>query len=100
MKGWDDPEAIQWFFNLCINLVITKYKLKSQYVKLTDSIMTLNCELFQTEFSVLSGRLIKNMFPLHICRSNDYTIEVSVLLQIEFYNTFTNIPSILFKSYH
>ena len=30
--------------------------------------MTLNCELFQSAFSVLSDRLIKNMFPLHICR--------------------------------
>ena len=48
--------------------------------------MTLNCELFQSEFSVLSGRLIKNMFPLHICRPNDYTIEISVLLQ--FYNIY------------
>ena len=44
--------------------------------------MTLNSELFQSEFSVLSGRLIKNMFPLHICRQNDYTKEISVLLQI------------------
>ena len=41
-------------FNLCINLVVTKYKLQSQ----ADSIMTLNCELCQSEFWVLSGRLI------------------------------------------
>ena len=40
-------------FNLCINLVVTKYKLQSQ----ADSIMTLNCELCQSEFWVLSGRL-------------------------------------------
>ena len=65
----------------------------------TDSIRTVNCELFQSEFSVLSGMLIKNMFPLHICRPNDYTIEISVLLQIQFYNIFTNVPSI-FKSCH
>ena len=38
--------------------------------------MALNRDLFQSESSVLSGRLIKNMFPLHICRSNDYTIEI------------------------
>ena len=62
--------------------------------------MTLNCELFQSEFSDLSGRLIKNMFPLHICRPNDYAIEISVLLQIQFYNIFTNVPSIIFKSCH
>ena len=66
----------------------------------TNSIMTLTCELFQSEFSVLSGSLIKNMFPLHICRPNDYTIEISVLLQIQFYNIFTNVPSIIFKSCH
>ena len=63
--------------------------------------MSLNCELFQSEFSVLSDWLIKNMFPLHICRPNDYTIEISVLLQIQFYNIYTNIvPSIAFKNCH
>ena len=61
--------------------------------------MTFNCELFQSEFSVLSGRLIKNMFPLHICRPNDYTTEISVLLQIQFYSIFTTVPSIIFKSW-
>ena len=50
--------------------------------------MTLNCELFQSDFSVLSGKLIKNMFPLHICRPNDYTTEISVLLQIQFCNNY------------
>ena len=49
--------------------------------------MTLNCELFQSEFSVLSGRLMKNMLPLHIRRPNDYTIEIIVLLQIKIRNT-------------
>ena len=48
------------------------------------SIMILNCELFQSELLVLSVWLIKNMFPLHICRPNDYTIETIVLLQIQF----------------
>ena len=66
----------------------------------TDSVMTLNCELFQSEFSVLSSKLIKNMFPLHICRPDDYTIEISVLLQIRFYNIFTNLLSIIIKSFH
>ena len=50
----------------------------------TDSIMALNCELFQSELLVLSVWLIKNMFPLHICRPNDYTIEIIILLQIQF----------------
>ena len=57
--------------------------------------MTLNYELPQSEFSVLSGTLIKNMFPLHICRPNVYAIEIFVLLQIQFYNIFTNVPSII-----
>ena len=59
--------------------------------------MTLNFELFQSQFSVLSGRLVKNMFPLHICRPNDYTIEISVFLQIKFYKIFTDASSIIFK---
>ena len=61
--------------------------------------MTLNCELFQNEFSVLSGKLIKNMFLLHICRPNDYIIEFIVLLQIYVYKIFTNVLSIIFKYY-
>ena len=64
----------------------------------TDSIMMFNCELFQSVFSVLSGRFIKNLFSLHICTPNDYTIEISVLFQIQFYSIFTNAPSIIFKS--
>ena len=55
--------------------------------------MTLNCELIQIEFSVLSGRPIKNMFPLQRCRPNDYATEIIVLLQIQFYNIFTNALS-------
>ena len=65
----------------------------------TDSIMTLNCKQFQSEFSVLSGRLIKNIFPLHICRPNDDTIEMKVLLQIQFYNIFTNVLSNIFRRF-
>ena len=71
-----------------------------------DSIMTLNCELFQSEFSVLSGRLIKNMFPLHICRPNDYTIEIIFLVQIQIYNIllmffplFSNVFTNILKIY-
>ena len=93
---WNHPVVL----NLIINLVITKYKLKSQYVKLTQ-LWPLTVDCFkQSEFSVLSGRLIKSLFPLHICRPNGYTIEISVLLQIQFCNTFTDVPSIIFKSCH
>ena len=37
------------------------------------------------------------MFPLHICRPNDYAIEISVLLQIQFFNIFTNVSFIFPK---
>ena len=93
---WSHPVVL----NLNINLVITKYKLKLKYVKLIHFWpLTVNC-FKQNEFSVISGRFIKNMFPLHICRPNDYTIEISVLLQIHFYNIFTKVSSIIFKSCH
>ena len=82
-----------------IYIVITKYKLKLQF-KLTQLFMTLNCKLFQSEFLVLSGRLIKNMFPLHICRPNDYTIQTIALLQIQLYNIFTNVLSNISKFFH
>ena len=62
--------------------------------------MTPNCELFQSEFSVLSGRLIKNMFPLHISRPDYYKTEISFLLQVHFYYIFTNAPFIISKSCH
>ena len=74
------------------------YQIQIRVTNQTDSIMTLNCELFQSEFSVLSGSLSK-MFPLHISRPNDYTIEI-VLLQIEFCNIFTNVLSNIFKRFH
>ena len=48
---------------------------KSQYVKLTQ------------------------LWPLTVnYRPNDYTIEISVLPQIQFYNIFTNVPSIIFEN--
>ena len=44
----------------------------------TESIMTLNCDLCQGGFSVLSVwqtylKVSKNLFPLYICRPSDYT---------------------------
>ena len=84
--------------NLCINLIITKYKLKWQYVKLTQLWpLTVNCFNVSSQPD-LAG--LSKMFPLHISRPNDYTIEISVLLQFQFYNIFTNVPSINFKSCH
>ena len=77
---WSHPVVL----NLCINLVITKYKWKTQYVKLTQLwpltttfskwILSLMCQAYH--------KVVKNRFPLHICRPNGYTIEISILLQI------------------
>ena len=89
---WDDPVVL----NLRIKLVITKYKLKSQF-KLTQLWpLTVNC------FEVISQYYwagLPNLFPLHIWRPNDDTIEI-VLLQIQFYNIFTNVLSNIFKHFH
>ena len=92
---WSYPVVL----NLCMNLVITKYKSKSQYVKLTQ-LWPLTMICFKVSSQVLSGRLIKNMFPLHICRAYDYTIEIRVLLHNQFYNIVTNVPSIILKGRH
>ena len=70
---WSDPVVL----NLCINLVITKYKLKSQYVK-RDQLWLLTVN------------------P----RPTDYTIETSVLFQIRFNNISIYVLSIIFKSFH
>ena len=64
-------------FNLssCINLVITRYELQSQYVKLTQLwSLTVNCvlNLIWQDYH----KIIKNLFPLHICRPNDHTAEI------------------------
>ena len=75
------------------------YQIQIQVTIQIDAIMSLKCELFQSEFLVLYGRLIKNMFRLHICKPNDYTIEIIVLLQIQFYDIFTNVFSIIFKRF-
>ena len=84
--------------NLCINLVITKYKLQWQYVKLAQLWpLTVNCFKMSSQ-PYLAG--LSKMFSLHLYRPNDYTIEISVLLQIQFNNIFTNVPSIIFKSCH
>ena len=42
-------------------------------------------------------KIVKILFPLHICRRNDYTTEIDVLLQIQFFNTFANVLPIIFK---
>ena len=57
---WNHPVVL----NLCINLVITKSEIKSKYVKLTQ-LWPLTVKCFQVlvqVFSVISGKLIKDMF--------------------------------------
>ena len=64
------------------------------------------CELFLSEFSVLSGRLIKNMFPLHVCRLNDYATEIIVYFKFNFtifllmfFPLFSNFFTSILKNY-
>ena len=70
----------------------------------TESIMTLNCELSQSGFSVLSGRLIIKLSK--ICFLYTYVDQMiiqqrfDVLFQFQFYNIFTNVISIIFKCLH
>ena len=64
--------------------------------------MTLNCELCHGEFSVLSDRLIIKLSK--ICFLYTYVDQMiiqqrfNVLLQIQFYNIFTNVLSISFTN--
>ena len=86
---WSHPVVL----NLCINLVITKYKLKSQYVKLTQLWpLTVNC------FKVSSQSYLAGLSKICFLCTYDYTTEISVLIQIQFHNIFTNVPFVIFKS--
>ena len=42
-------------------------------------------------------KVVKNLFPLHIWRTNENTEEI--LLQSQFYKIFTSVLSIIFKSF-
>ena len=44
----------------------------------TDSVMALNSEMCQIEFSVWQAydKIVENLFPLHICKPNDNTAEI------------------------
>ena len=70
-RPWSHPVVLNFY----INLVITKYKLKCQ----TDSIMTLNCELFQSEFSVKNissaHMLIKWLYNRDLCFSSNSVLQ-------------------------
>ena len=70
----------------------------------TDSNMTLNCVLCQSEFSVSPGSLIIKLSKMcFLCTYVDQMIKLqrfNVLLQIQFYNIFNNVPYIIFKRFH
>ena len=59
----------------CINLVIIKYELKSQYVKLTQ-LWPLPVKYVLSLIWQAYYKIVKNLFPLHICRPNDYIAEI------------------------
>ena len=62
---WRHPVVL----NSCINLVITKYKLKSQYVKLTQLWpLTVNCVIVnsQSYLAGLSGNCQKSIFSANM----------------------------------
>ena len=56
---------------MCINLVVTIYELKSQYIKLTQLwLLTLNCVRVSMPYLAgLHHNIVKNLFLLHICRT-------------------------------
>ena len=99
-ERWETEMTLKPFNGFELVYQPSYYQIEIKVTIQTDSFMTLNSEHFQSEFSVLSGRLIKNIFPLLICGPNDYTIEIIVLLQIQFYNIFTNVLSNIFKRFH
>ena len=65
--------------------------------------MTFNCELCQSEFLVFSGRLIIKLSKIYfLCTYVDQMIiqqRFNVFLKIQLYNIFTNVLSIIFKSF-
>ena len=64
--------------------------------------MTFNGELRQSEFSVSSGTVIIKLSKISLLGTyiDQMIIQQNFLLQIQFYNTFTNVLSIIFKSFH
>ena len=92
-RPWSHPVVL----NLYIYLLITKYKWVLKWVSHNT-----NNVLPKTKWvlSLIWQTHQKYVYiALHMCRSSDYAID-SVLLQIQFYNIFTNVPSIIFKSCH
>ena len=75
--SWSHPVVL----NSCNSLLTTKFKLKWQYVKLTFWHIVLWPLTVNSSKLVLSfiwhayNKIIKNLFPLHIFRPNDYTVE-------------------------
>ena len=103
LDQYGKDERLRWpwsylvVLSLCINLVITKYKLKSQFKQTQLWPLTMNCFKVNSQ-SYLAG-LSKIYFLCTYCRTNDYATEVIALLQIQFYNIFTNVLFNFFKRF-
>ena len=77
---------------MCINLVVTKYDLKSQYAKFMRYV-TLNCQQCQSGFSVLSGKLFIKLSKIcFLC-----THVNQMITQLQFYNIYTNFLSMIYE---
>ena len=86
-----------------IRIKVLYVKVGSQFriICQTDSIITRNCELCQSWFSVLSVRLIIKL--LKICFLFTYVGQMiiqqrfNVLVQLQFYNVFCNVIPLFWK---
>ena len=86
-----------------IRIKVLYVKVGSQFriICQTDSIITRNCELCQSWFSVLSVRLIIKL--LKICFLFTYVGQMiiqqrfNVLVQLQFYNVFYNVIPLFWK---
>ena len=86
-----------------IRIKVLYVKVGSQFriICQTDSIITRNCELCQSWFSVLSVRLIIKL--LKICFLFTYVGQMiiqqrfNVLVQLQFYNVFYNVIRLFWK---
>ena len=87
-----------------IRIKITILESTDSNLKLTDSIMTFNCELCQSESLVLFSRLIIKLSKIYFLCTYVHQMIIqqgfNVLLQLQFYNVFTNGLSTISESFH
>ena len=87
-----------------IRIKITILESTDSNLKLTDSSMTFNCELCQSESLVLFSRLIIKLSKIYFLCTYVHQMIIqqgfNVLLQLQFYNVFTNGLSTISESFH